>query len=158
MYKERFCTCPTLHCRKINSETYLLVSLAGLMHTLSLVRGPVTWIVIEAGGVSNSTAQFLAQARVHNVVHLGYPTLMPVAFEARWILESHLRVEGLRWSNQPWLHFIALKQLVRVTNNVHSDDRADTWGRSSWRVWSSLPTTAMCITSNPLTPRRRWNG
>lgn len=96
MFKERFCTCPTLHCRKINSETYLLVSLAGLMHTLSLVRGPVTWIVIEAGGVSNSTAQFLAQARVHNVVHLGYPTLMPVAFEARWILESHLRVEGLR--------------------------------------------------------------
>jgi len=66
------------------------------MHTLSLVRGPVTWIVIEAGGVSNDTAELLAQARVHKVVHLGYPRLMPVAFEARWILESHLRVEGLR--------------------------------------------------------------
>ena len=66
------------------------------MHTLSLVRGPVTWIVIEAGGTSKVTAELLSEARVHNVVHLGYPKPMPDKFEARWILESHLRVEGLR--------------------------------------------------------------
>lgn len=66
------------------------------MHTLSLVRGPVTWIVIEAGGMSNDTAELLTQARVYNVVHLGYPKPMPGGFEARWIMESHLRVEGLR--------------------------------------------------------------
>jgi hypothetical protein len=66
------------------------------MHTLSLVRGPVTWIVVEAGGTSQVTAELLAQARVHTVVHLGYPRPMPVGFEARWIMESHLRVEGLR--------------------------------------------------------------
>jgi hypothetical protein len=56
----------------------------------------VTLIVVEAGGTSQVTAELLAQARVHTVVHLGYPRPMPVGFEARWIMESHLRVEGLR--------------------------------------------------------------
>lgn len=79
-----------------SSDDFPVCDSAGLMHTLSLVRGPVIWIVIEAGGVSNDTAELLAEAKVHNVVHLGYARPMPVAFEARWILESHLRVEGLR--------------------------------------------------------------
>lgn len=46
--------------------------------------------------MSNDTAELLTQARVYNVVHLGYPKPMPGGFEARWIMESHLRVEGLR--------------------------------------------------------------
>jgi len=66
------------------------------MHTLSLVRGPVIWIVVEAGGRSQVTAELLKQAHVHVLVHIGYPKPMPVEFEDCWIMESHMRVEGLR--------------------------------------------------------------
>lgn len=69
---------------------------AGLMHTLSLVRGPVTWIVIEAGGVSNETASLLKQSQVHKLLHLGSPKPMPSILEDRGVMEAHLRVEGLR--------------------------------------------------------------
>ncbi|XP_073396971.1 probable beta-1,4-xylosyltransferase IRX14 isoform X2 [Physcomitrium patens] len=88
------------------------VYLTGLMHTLSLVRGPVTWIVIEAGGKTSRTADLLAQARVDNVVHLEHSKSMPVYFESRWIMESHLRVEALR--------FVRKKKLEGVV--VFADD------------------------------------
>lgn len=69
---------------------------AGLIHTLSQVRGPVTWIVIEAGGVTEETAALLKQAKVHQLVHLrGIRERVPHSLQDRGILESHLRIEGL---------------------------------------------------------------
>ncbi|KAG0556142.1 hypothetical protein KC19_11G029200 [Ceratodon purpureus] len=90
------------------ARMFQALHLTGLMHTLSLVRGPVTWIVIEAGGTSKVTAELLSEARVHNVVHLGYPKPMPDKFEARWILESHLRVEGLRFVREKKLEGVVV--------------------------------------------------
>jgi galactosylgalactosylxylosylprotein 3-beta-glucuronosyltransferase 2 len=73
------------------------VGLAALMHTLSLVPGPVTWIVIEAGGVTNETAYLLTQAHVHRLLHLGFGESMTPGFEEQPLLETRLRIEGLRY-------------------------------------------------------------
>jgi hypothetical protein len=77
---------------------------AGLLHTLSLVPGPVIWIVIEAGGVTNETASLLTQARVHRLVHLGLEKESTITTpgnseEEEWELqlETRLRIEGLRY-------------------------------------------------------------
>lgn len=66
------------------------------MRTLSLIREPVIWIVVEAGGVSNDTAALLSKAQVHKVVHLGFEKSMPPGLEDQSVTESHLRIEGLR--------------------------------------------------------------
>ncbi len=71
---------------------------AGLLHTLSLVPVHVTWIVMEAGGVTNETAYFLSKARVHRLLHLGFGDAMPAGLKERGQLEAHMRVEGLRYS------------------------------------------------------------
>jgi galactosylgalactosylxylosylprotein 3-beta-glucuronosyltransferase 2 len=75
---------------------------AGLLHTLSLVPGPVIWIVIEAGGVTNETASLLTQARVHRLVHLGLEKESTITTpgnseEQELQLETRLRIEGLRF-------------------------------------------------------------
>ncbi len=77
---------------------------AGLLHTLSLVPGPVIWIVIEAGGVTNETASLLTQARVHRLVHLGLEKESTITTpgnseeeEQELQLETRLRIKGLRF-------------------------------------------------------------
>lgn len=103
--------------------------LTGLMHTLSLVRGLVTWVVVEAGGISKETAELLAQARVHSVVHLGYPNPMPVGFEARWVMESHMRVEGLRFVREKKLEGVVM---FADDSNVYSMEYFDIIQRVKW--------------------------
>lgn len=56
----------------------------------------MTWIVVEAGGVSNDTAALLSKAEVHSVVHLGFEKTMPPGLEDQSVMESHLRIAGLR--------------------------------------------------------------
>ena len=47
------------------------------MHTLSLVQGPVTWVVVEAGGISKEATELLAQARVHSVLSFFFDSPKP---------------------------------------------------------------------------------
>ena len=70
--------------------------MAGLLHTLSLVLAPVTWIVVEAGGVTNETSSLLQNAQVERVVHLGWNEGMPYDPEEQAKVETRMRIEGLR--------------------------------------------------------------
>ena len=70
--------------------------MAGLLHTLSLVVAPVTWIVVEAGGVTNETSSLLQNAQVERLVHLGWNEGMPHHPEDQAKVETRMRIEGLR--------------------------------------------------------------
>jgi hypothetical protein len=84
-------------------RAFQALHLTGLMHTLSLVPGPVTWIVIEAGGVTNETASLLTQAHVHRLLHLGFGESMTPGLEEQPLLETRLRIEGLRYYSRSCL-------------------------------------------------------
>jgi hypothetical protein len=99
------------------------VGLAALMHTLSLVPGPVTWIVIEAGGVTNETASLLTQAHVHRLLHLGFGESMTPGLEEQPLLETRLRIEGLRCVQEHKLEGIIV---FADESNVHSLQFFDT--------------------------------
>jgi hypothetical protein len=90
---------------------------AGLLHTLSLVPVHVTWIVMEAGGVTNETAYFLSKARVHRLLHLGFGDAMPAGLKEQGQLEAHMRVEGLRYVREEKMEGIVV---FADESNLHS--------------------------------------
>ncbi|KAG0559750.1 hypothetical protein M758_10G121900 [Ceratodon purpureus] len=110
-------------------RTFQSVHLTGLLHTLSLVRGPVTWIVIEAGGASAETAALLSQARVDKLVHLGASEQLPQSFKGRRILESHLRIEGLRYVRE---HNLEGAVVFADDSNVYSMQFFDAAQKVRW--------------------------
>lgn len=110
-------------------RTFQSVHLTGLLHTLSLVRGPVTWIVIEAEGASAETAALLSQARVHKLVHLGASEHLPQSLQDRRILESHLRIEGLRYVREQNLEGVVV---FADDSNVYSMQFFDAVQKVQW--------------------------
>ncbi|KAJ7536372.1 hypothetical protein O6H91_12G066400 [Diphasiastrum complanatum] len=78
------------------SRTFQWAHLTGLMHTLMSVPGPLTWIVVEAGGVSNETASLLARSGLE-CFHLSVDQSMPAAWSQREPMESLMRVTALRF-------------------------------------------------------------
>lgn len=110
-------------------RTFQSLHLAGLMCTLSLVRGPVTWIVIEAGGISAETVELLKLARVHKLVHLGASAHLPRSLQDRRILDSHLRVEGLRYVREQNLEGVVVFADV---GNVYSMQFFNEIQKISW--------------------------
>lgn len=71
------------------------VHVSSLVHTLRIIRGPLTWIVVEAGGISNETAELLSSSQL-SYHHLGIQEQIPADWECRKHLETLLRFEGLR--------------------------------------------------------------
>ncbi|KAJ7299203.1 hypothetical protein O6H91_16G091700 [Diphasiastrum complanatum] len=65
------------------------------MHTLMSVPGPLTWIVVEAGGVSNETTSLLARSGLE-CFHLSVDQSMPGAWSQRDPVESLMRMTALR--------------------------------------------------------------
>lgn len=76
-------------------RTFQAVYLGSLVHTLSNVPDPLTWIVVEAGGASNETAELLAKSGLE-FVHLQSSKLLPRTLEEQVALETALRLEALR--------------------------------------------------------------
>lgn len=56
----------------------------------------LTWVVVEAGGVSNETKQLLERTGFLNTIHIGIDDEMPVEWEGRHRLEVKMRFKGLR--------------------------------------------------------------
>ncbi|KAJ7536421.1 hypothetical protein O6H91_12G068900 [Diphasiastrum complanatum] len=98
------------------SRTFQWPHLTGLMHTLSLVPGPLTWIVVEAGRVTNQTASLLAQSGI-DFFHLGIDKRMPAAWNQRRTVESLMRIEALRFVREQRLDGIII---FADDSNTHS--------------------------------------
>ncbi|XP_024395814.1 probable beta-1,4-xylosyltransferase IRX14H isoform X1 [Physcomitrium patens] len=110
-------------------RTFQSLHLSGLMHTLSLVRRPVTWIVIEASGISAETAELLRQVRVHKLVHLGASEHLPRTLQDRIILEARLRTEGLRYVREQNLEGVIV---FADESNVYSMQFFDEVQKVKW--------------------------
>ncbi|KAH7435522.1 hypothetical protein KP509_06G068100 [Ceratopteris richardii] len=78
------------------ARTFQALHLTCLIHTLRNVPFPLTWIVVEADGLSNETADLLAHSQLP-FHHLTFSERMPAPFDQRWQLEIRLRIEGLRF-------------------------------------------------------------
>ncbi|ERN12056.1 hypothetical protein AMTRI_Chr13g121630 [Amborella trichopoda] len=76
-------------------RTFQTVHLTGLIHTLMLVPGEVLWIVVEAGGASDETADLLVKSGLE-FVHVGFGEKMPPSWEAIHKMEARMRLQGLR--------------------------------------------------------------
>jgi hypothetical protein len=79
------------------SRTFQALHLMSLIHTLRNVPGPLTWIVIEAGGVSNETHALLLDSCLP-FHHLGFvdATILPSFWSDRGSWAALLRAEALR--------------------------------------------------------------
>mgnify|MGYP002775172487 FL=1 len=77
-------------------RTFQTLHMMSVIHTLRNVPDPLTWIVIEAGGVSDETASLLMNSRL-SYHHLGFmEASIPSSWNDRIELEARLRAEGLR--------------------------------------------------------------
>ena len=75
-------------------RTFQTLHMMSVIHTLRNVPDPLTWIVIEAGGVSDETASLNSRLSYH---HLGFmEASIPSSWNDRIELEARLRAEGLR--------------------------------------------------------------
>ncbi|WOK98258.1 putative glucuronosyltransferase [Canna indica] len=77
------------------ARTFQALHLTGLLHSLMLVPYPLTWLVVEAGGVSNETASLLARSGLP-VLHLPFREQMPALWSDRHRLEARMRLHALR--------------------------------------------------------------
>lgn len=89
------------------ARTFQALHLTCLIHTLRIVPFPLTWIVIEAGGLSHETAALLSTSRI-SFHHVGFPKAMPVPLEQQRQLEMCMRTEGLRLIGEKQLDGIVL--------------------------------------------------
>ncbi|KAI5067473.1 hypothetical protein GOP47_0018001 [Adiantum capillus-veneris] len=89
------------------ARTFQALHLTCLIHTLRTVPFPLTWIVVEAGGVSHETAALLSTSQV-SFHHVGFPEAMPVPLEQRPQMEVRLRTEGLRFIREKKLDGIVI--------------------------------------------------
>lgn len=77
-------------------RTFQALHLTGVMHSLMLVPYDLVWIVVEAGGITNETASFIAKSGL-KTIHLGFDQKMPNTWEDRHKLETKMRLHALRY-------------------------------------------------------------
>lgn len=110
------------------ARTFQAVHLTGLVHTLRVVSGPLKWIVVEAGGVSNETAALLVSSQL-SYHHLGFHEVMPADSKHRQQLETRLRLEGLRFIGEQQLDGVVL---FADDSNTYSSDFFDEAQKVDW--------------------------
>jgi len=76
-------------------RTFQTMHLTGVMHSLMLVPYDLTWIVVEAGGVTNETASIIGKSGLR-IIHVGFNQKMPSLWEDRHKVESLMRLHALR--------------------------------------------------------------
>ncbi|KAF3775197.1 putative beta-1-4-xylosyltransferase [Nymphaea thermarum] len=109
-------------------RTFQTVHLTGLMHTLMLVPGDLTWIVVEAGGVSNETASLISASGL-DMVHVGFNEQMPIYWEGRHLMEARMRLHGLRIVREKRLDGIVM---FCDDSNMHSLELFDEVQSVKW--------------------------
>ncbi|KAM0942742.1 putative 1,4-beta-D-xylan synthase [Dioscorea sansibarensis] len=115
-------------------RTFQALHLTGLMHSLMLVPYDLTWIVVEAGGVSNETATLLAKSKLQ-ILHTAFPEKMPVEWSDRHKMEARMRLHGLRIVRERRLDGIVV---FADDSNMHSMEMFDEIQSVKWMGAISL--------------------
>ncbi|XP_042393753.1 probable beta-1,4-xylosyltransferase IRX14 [Zingiber officinale] len=134
---------PVLVVTPTYARTFQALHLTALAHSLMLVRFPITWIVVEAGGVSHETAALLAPSRLR-VIHLPFHEKMPVIWGDRHRFEARMRLHALRVIRERRLEGLVV---FADESNVHSTElfeeiqKVEWMGAMSVEILSHLPAT-----------------
>lgn len=102
-------------------RTFQALHLTGLMHSLMNVPYDLTWIVVEAGGVTNETASLIAKLG-RRIVHIGFEEKMKLSWEDRHSMEARMRIHGLRVVRDDKLDGIVM---FADDSNMHSMELFD---------------------------------
>ncbi|KAJ6850392.1 glycosyltransferase [Iris pallida] len=104
--------------------------LTGLMHSLMLVPYDLTWIVVEAGGVSAETASIFAKSNL-DVLHIPFAVekTMPADWSDRRRMEARMRLHALRVVREQRMDGIVL---FADDSNIHSTDLFDEIQKVKW--------------------------
>ncbi|XP_010444676.1 PREDICTED: probable beta-1,4-xylosyltransferase IRX14H [Camelina sativa] len=109
-------------------RTFQALHLTGVMHSLMLVPYDLVWIVVEAGGVTNETASFIAKSGL-KTIHLGFDQKMPNTWEDRHKLETKMRLHALRIVREKKLDGIVM---FADDSNMHSMELFDEIQTVKW--------------------------
>lgn len=110
------------------SRTFQALHLTGLVHCLRNVPYPLTWIVVEAGGVTNETASLLARSGLE-FLHIPFHEKMPVEWAEKHLTENRMRLLGLRVIRERNMDGVVL---FADDSNVHSLDLFDEVQKVKW--------------------------
>ncbi|ONK60463.1 uncharacterized protein A4U43_C08F18740 [Asparagus officinalis] len=104
-------------------RTFQAMYLTGLMHSLMLVPFDFTWLVVEAGGVSNETASILDRSHL-NYVHVPFDEgkKMPMEWGERRKMEARMRLHALRVVREKKMDGIVV---FADDSNIHSTEMFD---------------------------------
>ncbi|XP_068657494.1 probable beta-1,4-xylosyltransferase IRX14H isoform X2 [Aristolochia californica] len=109
-------------------RTFQTLHLTGLSHTLMLVPYDLTWIVVEAGGLTNETASLLAKSGLRTI-HLPFDEPMPVSWQDRHKMESRMRIRALRVVREKKMGGIVM---FADDSNMHSMELFDEIQSVKW--------------------------
>ncbi|WCJ31260.1 Nucleotide-diphospho-sugar transferases superfamily protein [Euphorbia peplus] len=109
-------------------RTFQMLHLTGVMHSLMLVPYELVWIVVEAGGVTNETADIVAKSGL-KTLHIGFDEKMPVSWEGRHRLEAKMRLSALRVVREQKLDGVVL---FADDSNMHSMELFDEIQNVKW--------------------------
>ncbi|KAJ4967553.1 hypothetical protein NE237_019402 [Protea cynaroides] len=109
-------------------RTFQTLHLTGLMHSLMLAPYDLTWIVVEAGGITNETASLLAKTGLRTI-HIGFDQRMPIAWEDRHRLEARMRLRALGVVREQKLDGIVV---FADDSNMHSMELFDEIHSVKW--------------------------
>jgi hypothetical protein len=109
-------------------RTFQALHLTGVMHSLMLVPYDLVWIVVEAGGITNETASFIAKSGL-KTIHLGFDQKMPNTWEDRHKLETKMRLHALRVVREKKLDGIVM---FADDSNMHSMELFDEIQTVKW--------------------------
>ncbi|EFH42971.1 glycosyl transferase family 43 protein [Arabidopsis lyrata subsp. lyrata] len=98
-------------------RTFQALHLTGVMHSLMLVPYDLVWIVVEAGGITNETASFIAKSGL-KTIHLGFDQKMPNTWEDRHKLKTKMRLHALRIVREKKLDGIVM---FADDSNMHNE-------------------------------------
>ncbi|KHN42105.1 Putative beta-1,4-xylosyltransferase IRX14H [Glycine soja] len=108
-------------------RTFQTLHLTGVMHALMLVPYDLVWIVVEAGGVTE-TASIIAKSGLRTI-HVGFSQRMPNSWEARHKLESRMRLHALRIVRKEKLDGVVV---FADDSNMHSMELFDEAQNVNW--------------------------
>ncbi|OVA02073.1 Glycosyl transferase [Macleaya cordata] len=109
-------------------RTFQKLHLTGLMHSLMLVPYDLIWIVVEAGGTTNETADILTKSGLRTI-HVDFDERMPISWEDRHRMEGRMRIRGLRVVREERLDGIVM---FADDSNMHSMELFDEIQSVKW--------------------------
>ncbi|XP_074567161.1 putative beta-1,4-xylosyltransferase IRX14 [Curcuma longa] len=110
------------------ARTFQALHLTGLLHSLMLVPHPLTWLVVEAGDLSNETSAILSSSLVP-VLHLPFREQISVVWSDRHRLEARMRLYALKVIRERRLDGIVL---FADDSNVHTMELFDEIQKVEW--------------------------